>query len=578
MSYFARLMQKLVFSDETVTGEPAHKPSRYSRMWRNTVITVAAVSIIPLVVMTIVNYVLYRRSFNEELTQPTHRIVAISTRSVEFFLEERIAAAEYVLSRESMDDLYDQEKLGAIFRRIRNAFGGIVDVGMITAEGKMTSYAGPYDLLGKDYRDQDWFNKVLIRDVYVSEVFLGHREIPHFIIAVRREDEQGRTAIFRLTIDTEVLYKRIQVSGLRRNSDAFIVSRDSGVLQTQSRLIGPPLTTFPAAVPPYQEGPAIVPDVTIGNQQYYIGYSYIADSPFVFVTLVNKRDLTRGWLAYQGEILLFLLLSAVLILVMIMGITSNWVARIRSADLRREAMLHNIEHTSKMASIGRLAAGVAHEVNNPLAIINEKAGLIKDILERSRDQADPAKLEKQVDAILTSVKRCSDITHRLLGFARHMDLRIEPVAVDALIRDVLGFLDKEAKFRNIVVEMNVSDTLPTIYSDKGQLQQLFLNIINNAFDAMHADGRLDIGVRDVPPDHVEVVIADSGVGIPKEDLERIYEPFFTTKEVKGTGLGLSISYGIVRKLRGTINVESELGKGTSFTITLPIRMPKPPTE
>ena len=115
--------------------------------------------------------------------------------------------------------------------------------------------------------------------------------------------------------------------------------------------------------------------------------------------------------------------------------------------------------------------------------------------------------------------------------------------------------------------------VPTIHSDRGQLQQLFLNLVNNAFEAMKKGGKLDISVRDRDPDHVVVRIKDDGIGIAQKDIEHIFEPFYSTKKSKGTGLGLSISYGIVKKLRGTIYVESELGKGTTFTVTLPVNRP-----
>ncbi|MBN2241459.1 MAG: ATP-binding protein, partial [Acidobacteria bacterium] len=267
-------------------------------------------------------------------------------------------------------------------------------------------------------------------------------------------------------------------------------------------------------------------------------------------------------------------LSVIAILAIIMGITAGWVERIKLADLRREASLHNIEHTNRMASIGRLAAGVAHEINNPLAIINEKAGLIQDLLNMpGGNPPDKEKLLNQTNSIIRSVSRCSEITHRLLGFARHMDIKIEPVAVDALIRDVLGFLEKEADYRDIRVDMQVDGALPTVHSDRGQLQQLFLNLINNAFDAMKKGGTLEISVREKAPGHVTVKIKDDGVGIAQKDIEHIFEPFYTTKKSKGTGLGLSISYGIVKKLRGSIYVESEPGKGTTFTVTLPLQRP-----
>ncbi len=565
MHWLINLIKKYLFIEGS--------SQRYTRMWQRTVIAVSAVSIIPLVSITSINYFIYRQSFEKELTQPLQSIASVTRNSLESFIEERIAAAKYVSTRDRSEDLFDSKTLSRIFTRMRQSFGGIVDIGVIDSNGIMRTYAGPYDLNGKNYRDQDWFGKVLVRDVYVSDIFLGHRQLPHFVIAVRTESEQGAPIILRATIDAERLAQQLQVAGNIQNSDAFLLNQE-GILQTESRIFGDVLEKFPGPIPEYKEGPQLIDNLVIQDKSYIMGYSYIGESPFLFVIIANRADVLGGWQLYRNEMLAFLILSFLAILILIMRITTNWVERIKHADLRREASLHNVEHTNRMASIGRLAAGVAHEINNPLAIINEKAGLIKDLI----DMADEKPLNKerlltQTNSIIQSVTRCSEITHRLLGFARHMDIKVEPVAIDALIRDVLGFLEKEANYRDINIVMNVSDTLPTVHSDRGQLQQLFLNLINNAFEAMKKGGKLDISIRDRDPNHVVVKIKDDGIGIAQKEIEHIFEPFYTTKKTKGTGLGLSISYGIVKKLRGTIYVESEVGKGTTFTVTLPVQRP-----
>lgn len=565
----ARLTQSLIFR-EKIESRPDMKPSRYRRMWRNTVITVAAVSIVPLITMTLVNYFLYQRSFRSEMTDPIERVASLSKHSIGSFLAERIAAERYILDRESVEDLYQDEKLAKIFNRMRRAYEGIVDVGVIDSLGVMQAYAGPYDLRNKNYSDQAWFERVMVRDVHVSNVFLGHRKLPHFVIAVRRTDYQLRECILRATIDTEVLNNQISMSGLGQRSDAFIIDRE-GVLQTPSRIFGPPLSRFPGDVPHYSEATEVIEKVELEGTDYAMAYAYVDNSPFIVVILANRSDLSRGWLTYQTEIVLLLTASIIAIALIIMSITSNWVGRIRMYELRREATLHKAEHNNKMASIGRLAAGVAHEINNPLAIINEKAGLMKDIIEATDGIPRADKLMKQVQSILGSVTRCKNITHRLLGFARHIDVRNEKVAVDAVVRDVLAFLEKEAAHMRVRIHMCVPRPLPTIHSDKGQLQQLFLNLVNNALDAVEQGGHIVIDVASSDAGVVEVAVMDDGCGIPKANLDRVMEPFFTTKENKGTGLGLSICYGIVQKLRGTMKVESEVGVGTTFVIRLPVK-------
>jgi two-component system NtrC family sensor kinase len=229
------------------------------------------------------------------------------------------------------------------------------------------------------------------------------------------------------------------------------------------------------------------------------------------------------------------------------------------------------EHTGKLASIGRLAAGVAHEINNPLAIIDQKAGLMTDLIDFSEEFKYKEKFSTSIEGIQDAVERCKVITHRLLGFARRMDVAFEHIDINDLLREVLGFLEKEALYSHINLELSLDDDLPTIFSDRGQLQQIFLNIVNNGIDAIGENGDIVLITSQRDEETIDVQIQDSGPGIPPELITRIFDPFFTTKEAgKGTGLGLSITYGLVKKLDGNISVKSEVGKGTTFTVSLPI--------
>ena len=224
-----------------------------------------------------------------------------------------------------------------------------------------------------------------------------------------------------------------------------------------------------------------------------------------------------------------------------------------------------------MASIGRLAAGVAHEINNPLAIINEKAGLMKDLFLFKEEYKQNDMLMGLLDSILSSVTRCGRITKRLLGFARHMDVSIQSINLEEVVREVLGFLNKEAEYRSIQISIEIADNLPNIDTDAGRLQQVILNIINNAFAAMENNGHLQVKASMAGKDNIVLSISDTGCGIPESDIKRVFEPFFSTKTGKGgTGLGLSITYGLVEQLGGTIDVSSEVNRGTTFTITLPL--------
>ena len=263
------------------------------------------------------------------------------------------------------------------------------------------------------------------------------------------------------------------------------------------------------------------------------------------------------------------MVSVVIIFLVVFKLTDVLVKRIEESDQKREMTYHEMEHTNKLASIGRLAAGVAHEINNPMAIINEKAGLMEDLIGSMSHFPNKEKFLQLTEKILQSVDRCSTITHRLLGFARRMDVEMEAIDLNEIVTEVFGFMEKEAFHRNIEVRLQLADELPQIRSDHGQLQQVFLNILNNAFTAVDDGGMVVITSWDHDPDMIGVSMQDNGGGMSEETKKHIFEPFFSRRKGYGTGLGLSITYGIIKGLGGDIEVQSREGEGSTFTVFLP---------
>jgi signal transduction histidine kinase len=287
-----------------------------------------------------------------------------------------------------------------------------------------------------------------------------------------------------------------------------------------------------------------------------------------------KSELMALWYAPRMKLIGFLAISIGLILLAILGMATYLVNRIHVADRQRVKALHQVEYTNKLASLGRLASGVAHEINNPLDIINQKAGLINDLFTLREDYASDEKLLKLIQGVLDSVNRAGSITRRLLNFARHMDTEIEAIDLKSLIRDLIGFFEKEAEFRNIEIHLDLPEACVEIESDQGNLQQIFLNLINNSFAALDNGGHLDIILEKTKDKMISLIIADNGHGIPPDDLKRIFDPFFSTRTGShGTGLGLSITYGLVQEIGGDIAVESKIGQGTKFIVTLPMQVP-----
>jgi signal transduction histidine kinase len=229
----------------------------------------------------------------------------------------------------------------------------------------------------------------------------------------------------------------------------------------------------------------------------------------------------------------------------------------------RVRLEEQLQHSEKMASIGLLAAGVAHEVNTPLAGISSYTQLLLGEV----DDADPRaellrKIEKQSF-------RAAKIINNLLNFARSGTSEFETLDVNKILLDVLSLVDHQLEGAHIKVRRELADHLPPVRGNENRLQQVFFNLVLNARDAMPKGGWLTLRTR-ADDDAVVAEIGDTGDGIRKEDIKRIYDPFFTTKGIgRGTGLGLSVSYGILQEHGGAIFVDSAPGQGTTFQVALP---------
>ncbi len=226
-------------------------------------------------------------------------------------------------------------------------------------------------------------------------------------------------------------------------------------------------------------------------------------------------------------------------------------------------------HSEKLAALGRLAAGVAHEIGNPLTSISTFAQLL-------REMASDEFTQSSLDIINNHIQRITEIVRQMSTFARPDSTNIKPTQINDILKSSLDLMRLDKRMKSTIdIKVNLDPEMPKTMIDEGQIAQVFINIILNALDAMPEGGRLTVtsrhGLSSQGLDTIFIDFLDSGTGIPPADLERIFDPFYTTKEVgKGTGLGLSVSYNIVKGFKGDIKVVSVLGKGTTFTIILPV--------
>ncbi|PID74899.1 MAG: hypothetical protein CSB28_00770, partial [Desulfobacterales bacterium] len=525
-------------------------------------------------------------------------------------------------------ELLQPGALNQLFARLQKSFPDFTDIEVISPAGKTVAYQGSYVSEPRDYTHEQWYQQTLKSGFYISSLFQGFRGISHFVVAIARKmpAEPGRTTdnnrywVMRVNIDGNTLQRYVESTGAISADDIFLIDQNR-IIQTIPRRYGQR-----GKISPYQSGKGLnrsttavvtahrkalasaitidlqhLPDEKRGDLQVLRATIPVNGSPWQLVMIKEFYTYSPQWLGFRNRLLFYFICCGGLAVMVIIVISRAITNHIHDNESKRQQLLLEAEHSDKLASIGRLAAGVAHEINNPLAIISQKAGLMEDYMELTADFAHKDELAKALAGIDQSVDRCKTITHRLLGFARHTDIQGEEIAINTLLREVTAFVEREATYSQIEIVFSLADGLPKIFSDRGQLQQVFLNILNNAIDAINdtqkksAQQNEAAGDGDTPGakrggtitiategiclladksksiNGVLIRISDSGAGMSKETLKYLFEPFYTTKKAgKGTGLGLSISYGIIQKLGGSIEVASQPGEGAQFTFTLPV--------
>ncbi|MDD2904384.1 MAG: ATP-binding protein [Syntrophales bacterium] len=547
---------------------------KYRYLWWRITLTNIFFSIIPLFILAAALYYHFSISYTAKVMEGLKTLAVNRQGALDLFLEERISQLATLANTNTLAQLSDEDYLNKVFNIIQSRSRSYIDLGVIDQNGEHLAYVGPYYgiLKGVNYRNQKWFDATLNSGIYISDIFLGFRKVPHFIIAVLVR-EKNRSWILRATIDSDIIESIVRAAQTGKTGDAYLINQED-LLQTKPRFGGnllerPPGPDFAATVG------ARIEEISYKGEPGLYAAIQIKIKKWVLVIKENPAEPLAPLVRAKDLVVLLSLLGLALIIIGSVYTTKKMVGRLILSDREKAKSDEVMVHESKMAALGKLAAGVAHEINNPLAVIAEEAGWMKDLL-KEEDVAESAnfhEFDESLKKIGYHVERVKKVTHRLLGFARRMEPTVEKVVTNEVLEECVGFLENEARYRNITIKKKLAPDLPTISSDSSQLQQVFLNILNNAIDAVGKDGAITLETLHRPAEQQIVInITDTGPGIPKATLEKIFDPFYTTKEVgKGTGLGLSISYSIMEKLGGTITVDSEMGRGTTFTILLPVK-------
>ncbi len=592
---------------ETLSTE---RKAFYQTLSRKMIFLILIVSFTPMVLTTVILLSRFNLAYHEKVEAHISELVQKHAQNIDAFLMEKLKNIQFLVQTIDTGKI-DSMELEHYLKLLKKDYGNVfTDLGMIDDKGLQFAYAGPFKLENAMYDNAQWFIRAKSQAYFISDVFAGLRGHPHFIITVQVQGKQEKY-ILRATINFGAFNSLVENIQMGKTGIAFIVNRE-GALQTKTDILikpslitsllnngreyeGKPLPTNALAAqgklsgpsstwPSDYEAPSFKKEKIIfirqedpSGHQYLYATAFLRNIDWIMVFRQNTEDAFRALQQTQFLAIVISLLGVIAIISLAFTLPRKIVGIISQADKKSEVMNRQVVESGKLATIGELAAGIAHEINNPVAIMVEEAGWIADLLEDEEEGKcinlkEYSRALKQID---TQGKRCKEITHKLLSFARKTDSTLNDVQINDSIREMVALTSQMARYNNVTIETNLSDDLPYIRISPSELQQVILNLINNAIDAMERTGgilKIDTKISKIETEHIVVTLQDNGPGIPESNLARIFDPFFTTKQVgKGTGLGLSICYGIIQKMGGKIDVQSQVGVGTRFRIWIPFQ-------
>jgi two-component system, NtrC family, sensor kinase len=562
------------------------KEQRHEKLQDMVLVCMILVPLVPFLLTVLIGYYYFTSGLEKKTVSATSRIVDDHRHMIEFFLQERKADLEFILHSYSFEYLSQRENLLKVFERLQLKSNTFVDLGVFDQDGVHVSYQGPYKLTGRIYKDEDWFSAVMKKGYYTSDIFLGFRRVPHFVIAMAKH-EGPSTWVIRATIDTYMFSDMVKRVRIGKTGEAYLLNRE-GVFQTERRSGGNILDHDPDFSRYIKEDTEINTFVArdYQNFEYFFATTWLKDKEWLLVVRQETGDAFSDLRSASYLILLISVIGGGAILALAFYLTNRIMERMIKTDMEKDRLKEQLIRAGRLAELGEMAAGFAHEINNPLQIIKSEQALIKLILSELVEKGlinapeEMAEVEDSVDQIELQVNRCSAITHSILKFGRKSEIMPQDIDLTRFIPDITSMISNKAGVNGVAVQLDISDKTPLVHGDAGQLQQVLINLFNNALDAINEKhgvqgGEMIISSGPDGENMVQVSVKDNGAGISFEDQKKIFSPFYTTKPVgKGTGLGLSVCYGIIDAMGGSLEVASEKGIGSTFTIRLPASINK----
>ncbi|WP_052507042.1 sensor histidine kinase [Desulfonatronovibrio magnus] len=526
--------------------------------------------IVPIIILSLYFHNKFNTNMRESSKQQLTAIAEAQKNTIDLFMQKRVVNVFNLFHMADFSLKPSQERMDHYLKNLIMSDDAFADIGLINSKGIQTYYAGPYpNLKGKDYSSEEWFIQLTnqSKSYIITDLYLGLRLQPHFTIGVRQMID-GEYHVVRASVYPGKLESMIGTISNGINTLGFVVNTE-GIFQVGEAELGQLLEPAYYAPGYFDRSGVVVMDWH--GQEVLAAHTWLNEVPWCLIML-QQADEAFSEMTFMRNTLIIGTILLILVIMIFIGVVVNLLlSRAMTLDQERNELKGQLYHAHKVISVGQLVGEVAHEINNPLAIIDAESGIIRDMLDPEMDlDASPEAIRKELDQIDKAVVRARGITREILTFVRKSQPRFEECNLNDLFEEaVSGMKQKELHMSDISLIKDLADNLPRVYVDPDLMRQVFVNLLNNARDAV-APGDVITLKTDLNNGFVEATVSDSGAGMTEEQLERIFTPFFTTKEKgRGTGLGLPICLNIVEGFGGQIKVESAIGKGTLFTVVLP---------
>lgn len=501
-------------------------------------------------------------------------------RDVGAFLHERQNDLGFVLDVFSAEHLAQQGTLETVLVHLRNKSPVFAGLELLDAKGAVIARAGSCKLVAGSCEKSAGFAAASPQGRHVGDVS-SDAEGSSFVIARRSGGEVP--FVLCATLDVVTFLESTASGRAYGAGDVFLLNRDAQMrtLDGEGGALGPASGLGELPVP----GDKSVSFVREGEggAKYLVALAPLNEGRWVLAARQRAVDAFNDLFQVGWYVLGIALLGGVVTLSLASAVSRRVGNALRDADEVRDVLRERLSRSVRLAELGEMTSGFAHEINNPLQVMESEITMMEILLDDFRDSGDPdaaggleGDLRESLGELQRQIKRCSRVTTSILTFGRQESLEDASFDLGAVMRDVGEMVRKKSEIQSIDFGIHIEPESITLSGDVGKIRQVFLNLLNNASYAVaekfagRPGGRLDFTARPQGPDWILVEVRDNGPGMPKAVLDNIYTPFFTTKPPqKGTGLGLSVCYGLIASMGGSIDVETRPGEGTVFRITLP---------